>query len=89
MTSSLRRYTSFPYLIDILKKKRLTFVWPKHWEDRNDYNFIDKYKKESGLGYVLALCFTESSETYFHWKVYSDGPSGICIEFYSFDCLRT
>ena len=82
MTLSLRRYTSFPFLIDILKNKRLTFVWPKHWDDRNDYNFIEKYKKDSGLGHVLALCFTEFRETYFHWKIYSDGTSGICIEFH-------
>ena len=81
MISSLRRYTSLPFLIDILKEKRLTFVYPKYWDDKNDFNFVNKYKKDSDLTAVLALCFTEFRETYFHWKIYSDGVSGVCIEF--------
>lgn len=30
---------------------------------------------------VLALCFAETSETYHHWRVFSHGSDGICIEF--------
>lgn len=30
---------------------------------------------------VLALCFAEASETYHHWRVFSHGSDGTCIEF--------
>ena len=30
---------------------------------------------------VLAICFSSKRETFHHWKVFSSGPSGACIEF--------
>ncbi len=32
-------------------------------------------------GFAGALCLTESSETFHHWQVFANGPSGICIVF--------
>lgn len=81
----LCRYTSLPFLLDILRKKRLTFVDPNNWEDKNDSYFIELYKEKSGMKSVLALCFVEyeskDAEKYHHWKVYSGSTSGVCIQF--------
>ncbi len=79
--SYLRRYTSLPILLDILSNKRLTLLDPAVWEDKNDSYFIQLYKENLGYKTVLALCFSEASETYHHWKIYSGNSSGVCIEF--------
>lgn len=30
---------------------------------------------------MLALCFTRSTETYHHWRVFAGGSGGVCISF--------
>lgn len=77
----LLRYTSLPVLLDILSKQELTLLNPASWDDRNDSYFLNLYKKSKKLKTILALCFTTKQETYHHWKVFSDGPSGVCIQF--------
>jgi len=77
----LRRYTDLPPLLHLLKSKKLTLLSPKSWDDRNDSYYLEVYKRKRKLQSVLALCFTEGSETYHHWRVFSGGSSGICIEF--------
>lgn len=79
--NKLLRYTNLPVLLDILSKQELTLLNPSSWDDRNDSYYIELYKKKKGLKTVLALCFTTKAETYHHWKVFSDGPSGVCIQF--------
>ncbi len=78
---SLRRYTSLPFLLDLLFKQRLALLDPATWDDRNDAFFMEMYKKSKGLKTLLAVCFAEAQETYHHWKVYSGNASGVCIEF--------
>ena len=77
----LRRYTNLPSLFDILQNKRITLLNPTTWDDTNDSYFIEKYRIKSELKSILALCFTEKAETYHHWKVFSNGTSGVCISF--------
>ena len=77
----LRRYTDITSLINILTNQELILVDPKSWDDKNDSHFIDVYKEKMGLKSVLALCFSQSSETYHHWSVFAKGPSGVCIKF--------
>ncbi len=57
MTSFLNRYTSLPYLIEILTDRHLTMLSPKTWEDRNDSFYLERYKVERKLKLILALCF--------------------------------
>jgi len=78
----LLRYTSLPVLLDILSKQKLTLLNPASWDDRNDSYYLELYKKKKKLKTLLALCFTTRAETYHHWKVFSDGLSGVCIRFY-------
>jgi len=42
---------------------------------------MQQYKKKKEAKTVLALCFAETHETYHHWRVFSHGPDGVCIEF--------
>lgn len=79
--SILRRYTSLPALIYILSQKKLTLLNPETWDDQNDVYYLKKYKEKKSLKTLLALCLTETNETYHHWKVFADGHSGVRIDF--------
>lgn len=77
----LRRYTDLPALLHILASKQITLLDPKTWDDKNDSHFMAIYKDKKHLKSVLALCFSQSPETYHHWRVFSNGPAGVCIVF--------
>lgn len=76
----LRRYTKLPILIDTLVNKRIAMLNPDYWEDRNDASYIRIFKEKKALKTVLALCFTEASETFHHWKAFSGDLGGVCVE---------
>ncbi len=78
----LRRYTNLPALLHLLREKEITLLDPKTWDDRNDSYFMSLYKERQRLKTVLALCFSRSAETYHHWRVFSNGPAGVCIVFH-------
>lgn len=75
------RYTTLPVLIDMLWRKQITLLSPQSWDDRNDAYYLERYQAEKKLGSVLALCFSTKRETFHHWRVFSQGASGACIEF--------
>jgi len=77
----LNRFTTLPILLDILTKRCITLLETSHWEDKNDTYYLEKYKKNSELETLLALCFTSEHEQFHHWKVFANGVSGVCIEF--------
>lgn len=77
----LRRYTDLPALIHVLRTKQVTLIDPETWDDTNDSHFLKLYREKKSLGSVLALCFSQNSETYHHWRVFADGASGVCITF--------
>lgn len=84
MTTSkncLRRYTNIPALICLLSEQRITLLDPETWDDKNDSHFLKLYQEKNGFQSVLALCFTRTSETYHHWRVFANGSSGVCITF--------
>lgn len=76
----LNRFTSLPVLLDILRNKHLVMLDPETWEDRNDAFYMERYKAEKKLKTLVALCFSMGRETFHHWKVFSAGISGVCIE---------
>lgn len=82
---SYRRYTDLPALIQMLSNRELTLLDPVSWDDKNDSFFLSTYKEKKKLQSVLALCFTQESETYHHWRVFSSGSSGICVNFRASD----
>lgn len=77
----LRRYTDLPALLNMLSAKQITLLDPKTWDDRNDSFFMSLYKEHKSLKTLLALCFSQTAETYHHWRVFSNGPAGVCIVF--------
>lgn len=81
-TTILRRYTDLPSAINIIRHKAITLLPPTTWDDRNDRHMMEAYKRSAQLKTVLALCFAECAETYHHWKVFTSGASGVCIEFH-------
>lgn len=76
-----RRYTDLPSLVGMLTYGKLTLLEPSTWDDKNDSYFLEQYRLKRNLKSVLALCFTQASETYHHWKIFSPGPAGVCILF--------
>ena len=79
--SYLRRYTDLPALLYLLREQKITLLDPKTWDDSNDSHYLSQYKEKKKLKSVLALCFAQKPETYHHWRVFSQGPSGVCILF--------
>ena len=77
----LRRYTSLSALIQLLRSSELTLLSAAKWDDRNDAYFLAEYARRRKLGAVLAACFARAGETYHHWRVFSHGLDGVCIEF--------
>lgn len=84
----LRRYTDIPALVYLLKEKRITLLDPQSWDDKNDSRYLKFYQEKSKFRTVLALCFTQASETYHHWRVFAHGPGGVCICFKRSALLR-
>jgi hypothetical protein len=78
---SLRRYTSLVAAIQILRQRRITLLNPELWDDRNDTYSMRKYMEAVQARSILALCFAQQFETYHHWRVYSQGMDGVCLEF--------
>jgi hypothetical protein len=88
MARYLRRYTNFPALIYLLRERKITLLDPASWDDKNDSYFLSLYREKKGLKSVLALCFTPAAETYHHWRVFADGPSGACIRFHRTELIN-
>jgi len=84
----LRRYTDIPALIYLLNERQITLLDPQSWDDSNDSHYLALYQEKKKLESVLALCFTQASETYHHWRVFANGSSGVCIRFKRPELLR-
>lgn len=87
--SLLNRYTSLPIALDVLCRKRITLLSPDTWEDRNDAYYLERYRMEMKFRSVLAICFSDRREAFHHWRVFSHGSSGVCLEFDKEKLLQT
>ena len=77
----LRRYTGLESALDILHRKALTLLPPKSWDDKVDRNLMAAFQRRKKLTSALALCFSATGETYHHWRIFTEGKSGVCIVF--------
>jgi len=77
----LNRFTTLPVLLDLLERKKLVLLDPKSWDDKNDTEVIEAYKRKAKIANLFALCFVDDYETIHHWKTFSNGSSGCCIQF--------
>lgn len=81
MKKYLRRYTHLPALLYMLREQKITLLKPTDWDDSNDSYYLLQYQEKKKLKSVLALCFSQSKETYHHWRIFSCNPAGVCIRF--------
>jgi hypothetical protein len=86
--NALDRYTTLPFLLDIVERNALFLSETNKWEDKNDVKLLNKYIKflvyrqtVSRNAKVFAMCFCTGFETIHHWKTFANGPSGCCIQF--------
>ena len=86
---TLWRYTNLPATLHIVQNRCLTLLSPSSWDDRNDAFFMGEFQKRSGAKSVLALCFSKTPQTCHHWRVFSAGSDGVCLEFYKAKLLKT
>jgi DUF2971 family protein len=77
----LNRFTTLPVLLDMVAKDHLVFSSPKFWDDENDTELLEIYRKKKNAKTLLALCFLKDHETIHHWKAFAGGTNGCCIEF--------
>lgn len=76
-----RRYTDIPSLVGMLTNGEMTLLEPLNWDDKDDSYYLEQYRLKLNLKSVLALCLSQANETYHHWRVFSPGPSGVCVWF--------
>jgi len=77
----IKRYTSISATIDMLRRKELALLDPQNWDDRNDRYFMSLYKDHVKASGLYAACFTQSADTYHHWRVFTGESGGLCVEF--------
>lgn len=86
----LNRFTTLPFVIDLLTRKQLTLLNPGLWQDYNDRVTMELYRKKKNAQSIYALCLSDDHETIHHWNTFAAGANGCCIEFNSrklFECL--
>jgi hypothetical protein len=67
-------------VLDTLVNRRLVLLDPSRWDDTNDSYFLELYRAERDVEAIVALCCTRATETYHHWRVFTQGSEGICLE---------
>jgi hypothetical protein len=80
LTKFVKRYTTLSSALDTLANRNLTLLSPNKWDDTNDIYFMELYATEAKIGSLLAMCCTMATETYHHWKCFTQGIEGVCIE---------
>jgi hypothetical protein len=76
----IRRYLPLSAVIDTLRRRKLALLNPENWDDRNDRLFMQSYKEKRGLSSLYAICVAVRHETYYHWRVFTPGHEGACLE---------
>lgn len=86
---TISKYMSLPVLLDMLKKKSITFLKPDNWEDKNDVEVMNHYRDclNDSKKEVLAVCFTTGPESVYHWNAFAKDGCGCRIEF-NFERLK-
>ncbi|MEM7544385.1 MAG: DUF2971 domain-containing protein [Pseudomonadota bacterium] len=76
----LMKYTNLAAALHTLSARHLTLLDPGRWDDRNDAHLMRRYREASGAPAVLATCFTQTADTYHHWRVFAGGSDGVRLE---------
>ncbi len=68
-------------LLHLLITRKLTTLSPSTWQDQNDTTYLTRYIEARQIKGLYVLCMTEAADTFHHWNVYANGPSGVKLEF--------
>ena len=77
----VRKYTSLASALSVLTRSQISLLDPANWDDSNDSYFLRSYSVSKNIPRLFASCFTQATETYHHWKVFTQGIDGVCLEF--------
>ena len=66
----LRHYISVDHLLTMLSSKHLRLQYSKSWEDQNDVQLLDTYRRSSAKSALVLICMTGTIETAHHWSRY-------------------
>ena len=79
----IAKYTTLPFLLDILKTKKLSLLKPDSWDDKNDAIALLKYLdykriENNNIKSIFASCFTYDIDCIHHWNTFAKGAAG-CV----------
>jgi hypothetical protein len=72
----------------MLKHRQITVLDPATWDDTNDSYYLLKYKEKKSQDRLGALPH-KGRGNYHHWKIFSHGSAGVCINFHLTQALRS
>ena len=78
----LYRFTTLPFLLDLLVRQELTSLNPNKWEDQNDKATLKTFLEKKDCASVYVLCLT-LKDTIHHWNAFANGTAGCCIQFHA------
>ena len=83
LSEYVKRYTTLEYALIAIKTQTLALPNPSRWDDSNDREFVNLYRRHIAAKSVYAMCCTMSPERYHHWRIFTDKKkaNGVCIEF--------
>lgn len=82
LSEYVKRYTKLEYAIAALKTNKLVLPDPSKWDDSNDQEFVELYRRHISARSIYAMCCTMSPERYHHWRIFTEkgDADGVCIE---------
>lgn len=90
----IAKYTTLPFLLDILKTKKISLLKPDSWDDKNDAKALLKYleyksAKNNNIKSILASCFTYDTDCIHHWNTFAKGAAGCVLVLDAKNFFRT
>jgi len=88
--TAYRKYTKYSVIYNILNKREIVICGYDRWDDKNDVNILDFYKRQKNLKSLFIYCLANDQETYHHWNTFSRTKindkndkleEGVCIKF--------
>lgn len=76
----LNRFTTIEKMLDVMKSEAMQMSDPFYWQDKNDSLAMKVYREKKKLKSLYAVCFTQGTETIYHWGAFAVKSEACCIE---------
>ncbi|MBL4808126.1 MAG: DUF2971 domain-containing protein [Rhodobacteraceae bacterium] len=80
----LKKYMKIERLKDALENKRIYLSGQEDqekWEDGNDRELVNIYRKQKKLSDVRVTCFNAAADKYHFWDIFGGRDKGVCLRF--------